>query len=227
MLTPRCALFDLDGTLVDSLGVMTESFNHLFGELCGRPISREEVVASLGPPLVKICERYVGPELAEQYALEYVAYYNSVNARLARVYSGVREVLERLQQNGIQMAIVSSKKRATAEETLRRFDLEQYMQTIITEDDVAVLKPDPEAILMAIDRLQARPTESVMVGDSPGDILAAKAAGVLSAGACWGFSGDEVLRQYSPDYLLRSPRDLIQVFFPSASDESGPSRAAT
>jgi pyrophosphatase PpaX len=94
---------------------------------------------------------------------------------------------------------------------LELFDLIPYLSTIVTSDDVSQPKPHPESILLALSRLDAKPENTLMVGDSQFDLLAAHGAGVRSAGVAWSLQGEAVLRQFNPAYVLQDMLDLVEI----------------
>lgn len=123
----------------------------------------------------------------------------------------MNEVISTLHQRGIKMGVVTTKIRPTTLRALELFGLKQYMDTIVTVQDVEHPKPHPEPVLTAVKQLGADPSRTLMVGDSAADIQSAKAAGVKAAGVAWSLKGAEVLSQYDPDYILQDMTDLYGV----------------
>ncbi len=121
------------------------------------------------------------------------------------------ETLAELRRRGYALGLVTSKGRLTSERSLRHYSLHRFLDTIITADDTARHKPDPEPVLRALANLGREPGESLFVGDSIHDIAAGQAAGTLTAAALWGpFPRDE-LQARRPDYLLASLTDLLNI----------------
>ncbi|MCW2794308.1 MAG: ppaX [Nocardioides sp.] len=198
--------FDLDGTLVDTLPAMEAGFNEMLSPLVGRSISREEIVSRLGPSLVDIMRIY-DPETPEQRAATYLERSIQLHLDHARLYPGIRELLEELRNRGYRMAVVTSKRRKTAIPTLEALGIADFFVTVVAEDDVTRMKPDPEPVEMTAAALGVDPSDLLVVGDNPTDMYAAHAAGSAAAAAAWGYYGDES-GKYA-HWVLRHPADVL------------------
>jgi pyrophosphatase PpaX len=127
------------------------------------------------------------------------------------IFPHVKETLASLHAQGLKLGVVTSKVKLTVARGLELFDLIPYLSTIVTSDDVSQPKPHPESILLALSRLDAKPENTLMVGDSQFDLLAAHGAGVRSAGVAWSLQGEAVLRQFNPAYVLQDMLDLVEI----------------
>lgn len=206
----RCVLFDLDGTLVNTLPAMVATFNAVLSPVLGRPIPDAEIVSRLGPPLVEIFRQY-RPEQAAELTQAYVETYESLHRTYARSYPGVPEVLAELHRRGCRVGVVTSKRRGASISTLVAFGLDRYVEVLVAEEDVPRLKPDPEPVRQAARLLGVPPNTALMVGDSPGDIGAARAAGARSGAALWGFHPSDLLLLERPDHTLNDPTDILSL----------------
>jgi len=178
-------LFDLDGTLIDSGPMILASFRHATRSVLGRDIPDRELVASTG-----------GSKLEDQMSVfdadrvdELVAAYRTHNTPLHNELEccvGIERVLAELKGQGRTLGVVTAKRRMTVELAFRRLGIERWFDVVVTCDDTAAHKPDPEPILLALERLGARPEDAAYVGDSPFDIGAARAAGVFAVAVSWG-----------------------------------------
>jgi 3-amino-5-hydroxybenzoic acid synthesis related protein len=202
----RAVLFDLDGTLVDSYGLIAEAFQHACRTVMGREITEAELLTDWGAPAPARFSR-IDPERVQELVDAYTSYYE-VHLRRVRLFPGVRETLEDLAARGCRMAIVTSKGRGRARQTLQALDLARFFAAVVDAQDIQAPKPSPDAILVALGRLESRPEEALMVGDSLLDIEAARAAGVRSAAAMWGTPEADALRAARPDYELESPVEV-------------------
>lgn len=207
MLAPL--LFDLDGTLADSIALILSSFRHTFSVHVGRVPPDAAWIAGMGTPLVSQIRGLVGDEaLAQRMLATYRSYQLEHHDRLMAAFEGVPETLSLLRARGHRMALVTSKGDDLALRALRHLALDPYIDTIVGVDSSRRHKPDPEPVRIALDRLDAPAAGAVFVGDSPHDILAGNAAGVTTIGALWGPFSREALEGAAPAHLIADIRDL-------------------
>lgn len=205
-------LFDLDGTIIDTNELIISSFIHVMGKnFPGQPYAREQIIPYMGMTLEHQLQTFSGRQEVEDLVADYrefnYAHHDSMVAEFPRVH----EVISTLHAEGIRLGVVTTKIRPTTLRALEMFKLKQYMDVIVTVQDVEHPKPHPEPVLTAIEQLGADPACTVMVGDSPADIKSAKAAGVLAAGVAWSLKGEEELRKYEPDVILQDMTDLYSL----------------
>ncbi|MCG0238251.1 MAG: pyrophosphatase PpaX [Firmicutes bacterium] len=208
-------LFDLDGTLIDTNELILVSFDHVFREHLGLQVPRAQVVRHFGEPLSTILARFAPPERVPELIAAYRAFNLAHHDRLVRPIPGVRAALDRLRAAGVPLAVTTSKRRETAYRGLRLFGLEGYFQAVVTWEDATRHKPDPEPVLVTLDRLGVPPGDRVlMVGDSVSDLLAGRAAGVRTAAVAWSLVPRAELEACAPDFWLERPEDLIGLCLP-------------
>ncbi len=207
----KCILFDMDGTLVDTIDLILRSFHETF-RLAGLPDPQDaELLALIGKPLY-IQMKGFDPDNADQLCATYQAQYESFHDATAREFPGVKDVLTELVRRGYRLGVVTSKRRATARPGLAHFGLDGFFEVIITANDTDRHKPEPEPLLAALDRLGCRVEEAAYVGDSTYDVDCAKAAGVLSVAVLWGPFSRQVLAAHDPDVILETPGELLELF---------------
>jgi len=207
-------LFDLDGTLADTVELILRSYRHTMKAHLGRELPDERWLANLGRPLRYQLRGFArDEEETDAMFSTYVAFQKTVHDRMVGPYPGVREVVARLRQSGVLLGVVTSKRRTMAERTLSRCGLDGEFDVIVCADDVARGKPDPEPVRLALARLglSAQPERVLFVGDSPFDVRAGMAAGVRTAGALWGPFDRTVIEAERPDYVLSRIEDLLTV----------------
>ncbi|SYX87163.1 Hpr-associated pyrophosphatase [Paenibacillus alvei] len=204
----RTVLFDLDGTIIDTNELIIETFLHILRDKTPSPFTREHIIPSMGLTLEEQIRIFTGQDQVDELVAAYREYNVARHDELVREFPYVKEVMADLHASGIQLGVVTTKMRATTERALRMFGLIDYLSTIVTVQDVSHPKPHPEPVLRAVEALQANPTETIMVGDSPADILSANTAGVISCGVAWSLKGEAVLRQYEPRHIIHDMRDL-------------------
>ncbi|ANY70628.1 pyrophosphatase [Paenibacillus sp. BIHB 4019] len=201
-------LFDLDGTIIDTNELIIRSFLDALKGVVPADFSREHIIPSMGQPLTMQMQQFSGLEDVTHL----VAAYREVNLRLhdeyVKPFDYVVEVIKNLHEQGIQIGIVTTKMRLTTERGLKYVGLSDYIDTIVTIDDVTNPKPHPEPVSMAIAALGADPATTLMLGDSSVDILSAEAAGALPVGVAWSMKGAQLLRDSGAQYVIDDMREL-------------------
>ncbi|PTM56646.1 pyrophosphatase PpaX [Desmospora activa] len=207
----RTILFDLDGTLLDTTPLIVASFLHTFAEYGSLPYGEKEVLEALGEPLLEQMKRFGGEERAEAMVKTYRRHNVAHHDDYVQAFPGVNHVLERLHREGFTLGVVSNKQRVTVEMGLRLCGLEPLMATVVCQGEAERDKPAPDPLRLAMNRVGADAADTLMVGDSRFDLLAAHNAGTASAGVAWSAHGAESLLAYKPDYLLHSMEDLYGI----------------
>lgn len=200
-------LFDLDGTLLDTNELIFRSFEHTFQVHKLENFTRADILAKFGRALEEQMEEYA-PGKAQELVQTYRKYNFEQHDALVQAFPHVEEVLRQLHEAGVKLAVVTSKIRKTTLMGLELCGLSAYFDALITADDTTRHKPHPEPVRKALDVLGADPARTLMVGDSPFDIRAGKAAGVATAGVKWSLRGEEELRDCAADYLVADMREL-------------------
>lgn len=199
---PLAVLFDLDGTLVDSIALLLACMNHTFEGRQNRP-TETEWIGGLGIPLPEQLTPFIASEEDRRNLISrYREFQNEHHDKLMATYPGVAETLAILKQGGHPMGVVTSKGNAMMDRGLRFIGADKYMRVAIGFDSCHLHKPDPFPVLLAVGRLEYTPRESVFVGDSPHDIKAGNAAGVTTVAALWGPFTREMLEPYRPAHFL-------------------------
>jgi pyrophosphatase PpaX len=197
------ALFDFDGTLVDTTDLIYQSMRHATGEVLGREISRDVLMANVGQPLPRQME-LLSAEHAEALLDSYRLHNEENHDALIREFPGVEESLARLKAAGVRVGVVTSKRRFSVDMALKKFPgLGDVVDQWVTMEDTTEHKPRPEPLLKGLELLGNVPREqAAYVGDSPFDVTAAKAAGVESVAVSWGAFSEDALRAAEPDQLV-------------------------
>jgi pyrophosphatase PpaX len=196
-------LFDLDGTLVDTIELLLGSVQHAFEGRTGRAPSRPEWIAGIGTPLASQLRPYTSDEDDLQSLMAvYRRYQRKHHDRLTQCYDDVLPTIERLHARGYPMAVVTSKTNDLARRTLEHVGLAPFMTAVIGLESTTEHKPKPEPVRAALAALDRPAADAVFVGDSPHDMAAGNAAGVTTIAALWGPFSRDVLDRAAPRYTL-------------------------
>jgi pyrophosphatase PpaX len=206
----QTVLFDLDGTLIDSIRLILDSYHHTLA-IHGIPARTDDHwLRGVGTPLsVQFAEWRDDLEKLEAMVATYREYNLAHHDRMVTVYPGVLPALEAIRAAGRRTGLVTSKNRQGALRGLTLVRLEAMMDVLVCADEVINPKPHPEPVEKAVALLGADPGTTVYVGDSIHDMMSGRAAGVRTAAALWGPFGREHLELASPDYWLETPADLV------------------
>jgi pyrophosphatase PpaX len=202
-------LFDLDGTLLDTIELLLSSVRWAFRDRPGRVPTTEEWVAGIGTPLATQMRVYATDEDDLATLIEgYREYQRTHHDRLTRAYADAIETVADLHRAGHKLGIVTSKASDIAKRSLSFVGLDRYLDVVVGFDATARHKPDPEPVRYALNALRVSPAEALFVGDSPHDMYAGNAAGVITVGALWGPFPRSALSPASPRLYLDRIRDL-------------------
>ena len=206
----EAVIFDLDGTLIDTVDLIRHTFQHTTKTLLGRDIPDDELMAGVGCPLIVQMATF-DAERAEELTDFYRTYQVGIHDDYVKEYPGVEEVLADLHARKVPMAIVTSKSHDVARKGLRLFDLNKYFDVLIGADDVEIHKPDPYPLHVAAERLGVDIKRSIYIGDSPFDMRAAVGANSISVAARWGAFDNGSVLEPRPTYAIDDIRELLDL----------------
>ena len=208
----RIVLFDLDGTLIDSGPIILASMQHAVRTVLGREIPPERLGLTIGGQGIVAQMQAIDAEHADALLEVYKSHNDGLHDTL-EAFEDLLALLPRFRAEGRKLGIVTAKRHSTVALALDRFPaLREGFDTVVGHEDTDRHKPDPEPVLLAVERLGGVPSEAAYVGDSPFDIRAAKAAGAFAVGVAWGgIHSDERLLAEGPDAFVRSPDELPNV----------------
>ena len=204
------ALFDLDGTLMDSNELIGDTWRYTVETLTGRHVSDEDVRSTLGEMLADSMRRLM-PGVDVEEALEvYRAYQREVFLDRIRLFEGSEDMLRTLRAAGFRTGLVTSRLKSSTERALAHFGIEGLFDAVLTASDTEAFKPDPAPIFAILGMLGSRPEEAIYVGDTVHDIEAGLAAGVFTILADWSFALPPGMRAGcpEPDAVIGSMREI-------------------
>lgn len=203
-------LFDFDGTVMDTTEVIVNSWQHTFMTLEGKERPLSEIYPTFGEPLPTTMEKFFPNHPVEESIKIYRSYHYDNFGDLIKVFPGMEELLISLNAEDYTTALVTSRLLGTTMQGLDAYDLKKYFKTVLTCEDTDKHKPDPAPINITLDRLNKKPENAIMIGDTMFDILCAKNAGVKSVLVDWAVAVSEEERtgKNAPDYIIKNPMEV-------------------
>lgn len=203
-------VFDIDGCLTDTLPLIYDTVNATLEGFWGRRWAEEEIHGLFGPPEEVLVARQVGEEAASERMRFFYDHYRT-HHHMASVYPGIRETLVALRDGGVPLGVLTNKGRTTALITLKELGLSGFFPVVRTGSE-GPAKPEPGGLLAVLDELGGDAESSVMIGDSPTDVRAGKAAGCLTVGAVWGRPEmRKRLIPLAPTLITADPLDVLDL----------------
>lgn len=204
MKTLRGVIFDLDGTLLDSIDLILKAFDYTTEKYLGEKIDRETLISWIGTPLIpRLLE--LDPQQAHAMHEDYRAFQKQHHNSLVKLFDGVPEMLSNLQKNGLSLSIATSKSKVGIDLCKPLFDPEINFNSWIAVEDVTHAKPHPEPLRLAASRLELPLEQCIYVGDSEHDLNAARDAPMKSVGVSWGCID---IKKFKADYYVDTVNEL-------------------
>lgn len=206
-------LFDLDGTLADTVELILTCYRHTMRTHLGHVPPDQRWLSTLGTPLRDQLREFATSAGEAQAMLEtYAAFQRTVHDHMVAPCPGARELVDTLRGQAVPMALVTSKRKEMTLRTLDRCGFSGAFEVIVSADDVEEGKPHPEPVFAALRPLGLAPSAAViLVGDSPHDMVAGRRAGVSTGAALWGPFDRETLKAAGADHFLETPADLLDL----------------
>ena len=211
----KLVIFDLDGTLLDTIADLAVATNHALKQL-GYPTHKTEVIRTfVGNGINKLLERALpANERTEENVMRmrthFIPYYDAHNADLSAPYPGIVSLLEALQEKGLQLAVASNKyQEATAKLVEQYFPTISFIEVLGQRDGIAV-KPDPIIVFDILKKTDVSKEEVLYVGDSGVDMQTAQNAGVDAVAVTWGFRPRTELVSFQPKGLIDKAEELLK-----------------
>lgn len=215
----KCVAFDLDGTLVDSVPDLTAATRATLAQLGLPDCSEQQVRGWIGngaPMLIRRAMAFASAQpvtdemLADAMPI-FMQHYQHYLHQYSRLYPNVKQVLTTLRQQGLHLAVVTNKPQRFAEPLLAEFDIADCFELILGGDALPKMKPDPLPLQHLLSHFNLPASALLMVGDSRNDILAAKAAGVVSIGLTYGYNYGEDIALSGPEAVCEHFSDILTI----------------
>jgi pyrophosphatase PpaX len=208
-MAPKAVLFDLDGTISDSVPIILDSYDHAARTVLGKAADREQHRHWIGRPLVETFSNlYPGADIAQL-----VDVYDKFNLERTkshmRAFDGMADVLRVLGEGGCKLGVVTAKRIHAAQLTLEVTGLAGLIPIAASASDTDEHKPSPAPLLAGAEFLGVPPAETAYVGDAITDMQAAQAAGMLAVAVTWGAATEAELLSSHPDVLVHTPGELL------------------
>ncbi|QXH35043.1 HAD family hydrolase [Pseudomonas muyukensis] len=225
----RAVLFDLDGTLVDTLPDIAWSLNHILVRHGLATLPLQQVRAMIGGGVSAMIERAakgLDAQRQEQLLADYAQCYQGNLVQRSRVFAGCLALLETVAAKGLPMVVVTNKAQALAEQVVEALLPRPGFVAVLGHRQGAALKPAPDIALQASRLLEVAPAHCLFVGDTPTDLLTAQAAGMPAAAVAWGYGGREALLEQRPRFFCEQPLHLLRALRPEPARPSASHPAA-
>jgi HAD superfamily hydrolase (TIGR01509 family) len=205
-------IFDLDGTLVDSLSVTFDAFNYSFAQCGGKKLTPAEIMAHFGTGEYEIFAKILGDSHA---MTAYNACKSYMDSHLAEVplHEGIGDLLELIKSEGVPISIVTGRSWDTTELILKHHRILDRFIRVVANDHVDLPKPSPEGLHLALSHMNLQPSEVLFIGDSPVDIMAARSAGSRGVAALWDLlANKDLLEPHQPHHWVNHPKEIWEVW---------------
>lgn len=203
-------LFDFDGTVANTIPGILITLEKTKAAMAS-DFSLDHAKSLIGTPLVNMGVELCGPDLASQFVETYRMEYHRWGEDLIHFYDGMEAVLKTLKDQGMTLAVVTSKRRDSLLTNLASLNAADYFDLLVTKESTDFFKPHPAPVEYALTGLNARPGQAVMIGDTHYDLESAQGAGVPTIGITWGVETREQIALAKPTFIANTADDLLNI----------------
>ncbi|MCX7922895.1 MAG: HAD-IA family hydrolase [Clostridia bacterium] len=205
----KSIVFDLDGTIADTIPLTIYSLREVTRELTGKVLTDEDILKEFGPIDTEIIKKLVDNDKREISAEAYIDSFSKNFDGFVKPIEGIIELLQYIKSRNIKVGLFTGRSIRVARIILKNLNVYQYFDEILAGDDTTNPKPDPEGIIKTLEKLEVKSSDSIYVGDFDVDILASRAAGTTAVLALWSSTGSVELVKLNPDKYFKSPYEFI------------------
>ncbi|MDR0943285.1 MAG: HAD-IA family hydrolase [Ruminococcus sp.] len=212
----KLAIFDLDGTLADTIEDITAAVNHVMKHYDFPMVTNEAVKYMVGDGIKELMlrafpeDKREDPDLLAEALLIFKNYYNAHFCDYTKPYDGIITMLDDLKNNGVRLSVVTNKNEEAVGLIIEKL-FPGYFDIVIGNSDRVKQKPDPSSVLYIIEKTGASPQETYYIGDAYTDIYTAKNAGVKGIGVLWGFRTFSELHDAGADFIVKTPQEIVSI----------------
>ena len=213
----KLCIFDLDGTVLDTVETIAYYANASLEKNGIAPIPVFEYKKLAGMGIVNLIKNMLNyrecysEELFDRVFRDYDEAYNKDTAYKSKIFDGLKEVLDKLKENGIKLAIVSNKPDYAAKDVVNLIYGKDYFTFVAGQREGIALKPSPDAVVSVIEDMGVSKSECVYIGDTSVDMKTGKNTNVFTVGVLWGFREEAELVESGADAIAKTPKDLYEI----------------
>ncbi len=214
MMRYKLAIFDLDGTILDTLEDLKNSVNFALNKNNLPERSLCEIRSFVGNGIRLLVERAVpentSAQITEKVFSDFKTHYKSHSADNTKPYEGIKELLISLKEKGVKSAVVSNKA-DFAVQTLVDDYFSGFFDFAVGEKDGVRRKPHPDSVFTVLEKLNVNKEDAIYIGDSEVDVETARNTGMSCVAVTWGFRDESLLKKLNPEYIVSSPSEIINI----------------
>ncbi|MDP9249541.1 MAG: HAD-IA family hydrolase [bacterium] len=203
-------LFDLDGTLLDTTELIYQAMEHALANHKYEVPERGLIAKHIGKPIHDMYLALTNTSGHTESLVQMHKEFQIKNVNLSVTFPGTVETLKTLREKGYKLAIVTTRYRKTTDLALKETGITEFFDAVVCGDEASAFKPDPAPLFKALELLNEKPENAIMIGDSHMDILAGKSAGTKTVRVTYGFN-QELVHEPEPDYFIEDIKDLLKI----------------
>ena len=212
----KAVLFDLDGTLVNTLEDIADSVNYVLEKSGFNPRPVENFKQYVGNGIAKMIVRalpdgYKNEKTLEKLKKDFLVYYKERCAIKSKPYDEILNLLENLKRNGIKICVVSNKEHSMCISVIEKVFGEEYFDVVVGQRDDVPQKPQPHMAYIAMNEIDVNADECLFVGDSYTDMLTGGSAGNVTVGVLWGFRDEKELKEAGARFIFKKPNEIFEL----------------